>query len=100
MNSSFATLVNSDTPVLIDFWATWCGPCRTMMPILDDLKADLGSRVRIVKIDVDQNTDLAVKMKVMGVPTLMLYRNGKELWRQAGVVSKSALKEVIEQHGG
>ncbi|HNG89017.1 MAG TPA: thioredoxin family protein, partial [Saprospiraceae bacterium] len=59
-----------------------------------------GNRVRIVKIDVDQNTDLAVKMKVMGVPTLMLYRNGKELWRQAGVVSKSALKEVIEQHEG
>ncbi|HMX38880.1 MAG TPA: thioredoxin [Saprospiraceae bacterium] len=100
MNSSFAALVNSDTPVLIDFWATWCGPCRAMMPILDDLKADLGNRVRIVKIDVDQNTDLAVKMKVMGVPTLMLYRNGKELWRQAGVVSKSALKEVIEQHEG
>lgn len=100
MTSSFAALVNSDTPVLIDFWATWCGPCRTMMPILDDLKADLGSRIRIVKIDVDQNTDLSVQMKVMGVPTLMLYRNGKELWRQSGVVSKTALKQVIEQHGG
>lgn len=98
MSSSFSALVNSETPVLVDFWATWCGPCRSMMPILDDLKADLGDRVRIVKIDVDKNTDVAVQMKVMGVPTLVLFQKGKELWRQAGVVSKQTLRQVIEQH--
>lgn len=96
MTASFASLTNSDTPVLIDFWAPWCGPCRAMMPILDDLKADLGDRVRIVKIDVDKNTDLATQMKVMGVPTLMVYKNGQQIWQQAGVQTKEALKKVIE----
>ena len=100
MSSSFDALVNSDTPVLLDFWATWCGPCKAMMPVLDDLKAELGDRVRIVKIDVDKNLDLSVQMKVMGVPTFMLYRNGQELWRQPGVLTKAALREVIEQHEG
>ncbi len=96
MTASFASLTNSDTPVLIDFWATWCGPCRAMAPVLDDLKADLGDRVRIVKIDVDKNTDLAVEMKVMGVPTFMVYKNGQQIWQQAGVQTKEALKKIIE----
>jgi len=100
MTASFAQLVQSDTPVLIDFWATWCGPCKAMMPVLDELKAELGERVHIVTIDVDQDTDLAVQMKVMGVPTFMLYRNGQELWRQPGVLTKAALKQVIEAHEG
>ena len=96
MKSSFADLINSDTPVLLDFFATWCGPCKAMAPMLDDLKAELGDRVRIIKIDVDKNIDLAAGMKVMGVPTFMLYRQGRELWRQPGVLTKEALKKVIE----
>lgn len=96
MKSSFDALVHDESLVLIDFHATWCGPCRAMEPVLDDLKAELGDRVRIVKIDVDVNTDLAVEMKVMGVPTFMLYQNGQELWRQAGVLTREALKQVIE----
>lgn len=96
MKSSFEQLIQSDTPILIDFWATWCGPCRAMAPVLDELKAELGERVRIIKIDVDQNIDLSVQMKVMGVPTFMLYKNGECLWHDAGSFTKTALKKKIE----
>lgn len=96
LEPSFDTLVNSDKLVLVDFHASWCGPCRAMEPMLDDLQKDLGDHVHIHKIDVDDYTDLAVRLKVMGVPTFMLYRNGQELWRQPGVLTKEALKKVIE----
>ena len=96
MTSSFDQIIQSDVPVLIDFWATWCGPSRAMTPILDELTAELGDRVQIVKIDVDEHTDLAVQMKVMGVPTFMLYKNGQLLWSEAGTQTKTALKKIIE----
>jgi len=96
MTSSFDQIIQSDVPVLIDFWATWCGPCLAMTPILDELKAELGDRVQIVKIDVDEHTDLAVQMKVMGVPTFMLYKSGQLLWNEAGTQTKTALKKIIE----
>lgn len=96
MTDSFKNLISSETPVLIDFWATWCGPCRAMAPVLESLKADLGDRVRIVKIDVDKNTDLAVQMKVMGVPTFMVYKNGVQHWSEAGTFTKESLKKIIE----
>lgn len=96
MTAQFEELIQSETPVLVDFFATWCGPCQAMSPILKELKNELGDRVRIVKIDVDKNTDLAVKMKVMGVPMFVLFQRGHELWRQAGTVTKAALKKVVE----
>lgn len=96
MKSSFGTLTDSDTPVLVDFFATWCGPCQTLAPILQDVKKDLGEKVKIVKIDVDKNQAIAQKFQVRGVPTLMLFKNGKQLWRQSGVLSRADLKKVIE----
>lgn len=96
MKSSFEKLVNSPVPVLVDFWAPWCAPCRTMHPVLDELKAEMGERVRIIKIDVDKNTDLAVRMKVLGVPMFVVYKNGRELWRQAGVLPKTTLRQALE----
>ncbi|MEE3224381.1 MAG: thioredoxin, partial [Bacteroidota bacterium] len=76
MKTSFGNLTDSETPVLIDFFATWCGPCQTLAPILEDVKKDLGEKVKIVKVDVDKNQTLAQKFQVRGVPTLMLFKNG------------------------
>ncbi len=96
---SFNDLVNGRKKVLVDFHATWCGPCKMMTPILKEAKAELGDNVRIVKIDVDKNQGLAQKYQVRGVPTLMLFQKGKVLWRQSGVVSASQIQEVVNGHG-
>jgi len=96
MKSSFSDLISSQTPTVIDFFATWCGPCRMVGPILEDLKNDLGEDVRVFKIDVDQNPALASKYNVRSVPTLMIFKNGKLQWRESGVRSKAELKKVIQ----
>ncbi|MEN9415882.1 MAG: hypothetical protein RLZ62_2186 [Bacteroidota bacterium] len=96
MEEKFEEVIQSDKPVLVDFFATWCGPCRAMSPVLSELRAKLGDRVTILEIDVDQYTDLAVKMKVMGVPTFMIYRNGRQLWSDAGTFTFETLKKNIE----
>ncbi len=95
MNSNFNNLINSEKPVLIDFFATWCGPCQTLGPILKQVKDSLGDRISIIKIDVDKNQDAAQQYQVRGVPTMILFQNGKQLWRQSGVVSKEEIIKVI-----
>ncbi|WP_066220482.1 thioredoxin [Formosa haliotis] len=95
--SKFSELVKQDKPVLVDFFATWCGPCKAMSPILKEVKDALGESVSILKIDVDKNQALASQLHVKGVPTLILYKSGKQVWRQSGVVQKSDLLQVIKR---
>ncbi|MDG1212899.1 MAG: thioredoxin [Flavobacteriaceae bacterium] len=96
--ASFSDIINKDTPVLIDFFATWCGPCKAMSPILDDLKKQMGEQVSIVKIDVDKNPGVAAKYQVRGVPTLMIFKSGEQLWRQSGVYSAHDLQAILNQY--
>ncbi|WP_282056448.1 thioredoxin [Maribacter luteus] len=98
MKSSFGDIINSDTPVLVDFFADWCGPCKMLSPILKDVKSELGDSIKIVKIDVDKNPSTASKYQVRGVPTMLLFKNGKQLWRQSGVLQKKDIIQIIQSH--
>ena len=96
MKSDFSTIINSSTPVLVDFFADWCGPCKMLGPILEQV--DLGEAVKIVKIDVDKNQPLAAKYQVRGVPTMILFKNGTQVWRQSGVLQKNDIIKIIKSH--
>ncbi|GAA4269938.1 thioredoxin [Hyunsoonleella aestuarii] len=95
---SFNNIINSDNLTLIDFHATWCGPCKVLAPILREVKQDLKDSIKIIKIDVDKNQSLAAKYQVRGVPTMMLFKNGKQLWRQSGVLQKKDIINIIKQY--
>jgi thioredoxin 1 len=95
---SFGEIIKSEKPVLVDFSAAWCGPCKMMEPILHDVKKDLGDDVTIIKIDVDRNPEAAQAFHVSGVPTLILFKEGNTLWRQSGVVAAPQLKQIILKH--
>jgi thioredoxin 1 len=96
--ANFETIINSNNLVLVDFFATWCGPCQALAPVLKDVKSELGTQVSIVKMDVDKNQALASQYQVRGVPTLLLFKNGKQIWRQSGVPSKNDLIQLIKHN--
>ena len=93
----FQDIINADTPVLVDFFATWCGPCKTMSPILAAFSKQMGDRVRVIKIDVDKATATAATYKIQSVPTLILFQKGAILWRASGVVQKQVLENIIKE---
>lgn len=94
----FQEIINGDKPVLVDFFATWCGPCKMLSPVLEDLKSCVKDSAVIIKIDVDKNPQTAAAYQVRSVPTLILFKNGKPVWRQSGVVPANELEKLINQN--
>lgn len=93
--SDFQEIINSDKPTLVDFYATWCGPCKMQAPILEQVASEVGDIAKILKVDIDGNMDAAIQYGVRSVPTLILFKEGKEVWRQSGVSQKKILVETI-----
>ena len=98
MKGNFNQLINCNQPVLVDFYADWCGPCKMQAPILREVGGEVGNKARIIKIDVDRNQAVASRFQIRGVPTLVLFKNGQPIWRQSGVANKQQLISVINQN--
>jgi thioredoxin 1 len=100
MAASFKEVIQSSKPVLVDFSAEWCGPCKMMAPILKQTKEQLGDKATIIKVDVDKNSETAQQFNIQGVPTLILFKDGQVKWRQSGVVQANTIVQVINQYSG
>jgi len=98
MKANFDSIVNDTKPVVVDFHALWCGPCKVQSPILKEVAVELGEKVRVIKIDIDQNNVLASRYNIQSVPTLMVFKKGQLVWRQSGVISKNQLISVLKQN--
>lgn len=98
MKGNFKKLINSSQPVLVDFYADWCGPCKMQAPILKEVSAAIEGKARIIKIDVDKNQAIAQQYQVRSIPTMILFKHGNPVWRQAGVAQKNQLLDLIRQH--
>jgi len=96
---NFQDIIKSKKPVLVDFYADWCGPCKTMAPILKSVKDEVGDTATILKLDVDKNSKTASLYRVSSIPTLILFQNGREIWRKTGVTNQHTLVELIKKHG-
>lgn len=95
---NFDSIVNDSLPVLVDFWAPWCGPCRSLSPIVDEVADELAGKLVVAKCNVDDNQDLAMKFGVMSIPTLVVFKNGEEIDRSVGALPKARLQALLEKH--
>jgi thioredoxin 1 len=98
MKGNFDSIISDFRPVIVDFHALWCSPCKMQSPILQEVAAELGDRIRVIKIDVDTNGKIASRYSVQSVPTIIIFKNGNQVWRQSGVVSKNQLKSILLQN--
>ena len=98
MKANFDSIINENKPVVVDFHALWCGPCKAQSPILKEVASELGDSVRVIKIDVDQNNEISNRYQIQSVPTLMIFKNGNLLWKHSGVVSKNELVNILKQN--
>jgi len=98
MKGNFNSIIQSETPVLVDFFAEWCGPCKVQSPILVEVARELSGKLKVIKIDVDKNQEIAARFQIRGVPTLALFKNGSVLWRQSGLVDKRNLTAILQSY--